>query len=463
MSPARIATALVALAAVCVAPRTATAQRPPPASSAKPALARVADALAPALAPARARGRVVVVAAPLVSDGPAPRAAELTAAIAAQLAGRLGPAARSRPEPLSLPAARAAARSDGGLIHLVVAISGGKLRVTADRYPVPRSVWAKIRDPEPGPVAHAFADAPIDAEVRAFLAPIPLVAASVDRAKNFESDVTALACGDLDQDGSLEIVAVSRRRVTIERLRGGRVQVIVSRSWTDLAPVAPAPLREPFGFATIVPPFGARPSVLDVALTDRARSVRLDAELRVVAAFGGMAVPDGEGSACTRVPGLVVTGPLAPCVPGDPAPRAVSVGGQYDAFASARLVSKRGEPYAVWAGRERGSLELRDDAGHRAGLEVAGAQLAVGDLDQDGEPEVITSQDTMSPLDDAVVVRKWVRDEPIAMGAGPSARLHEIMRIPAAAGVRAIAVCPPDGPGRAPFVVATSDELWVVR
>ena len=348
------------------------------------------------------------------------------------------------------------------LVHLSVEIAAGKLRASADVYPVPRNVWARLKNPEPGPIAHAFAEAPLDAEVRSYLSPVPLVTATLERAKNFEGDVVALACGDVDQDGAPEIVAVSRRRVSAVRLRGGRVQILSSRAWPDLAPVAPAPLREAIGFASIVAP-GEGAGFVDVGLTDRARSVRLDGELRTLASLTGMAVPDGGASACTRIPGLVVTGPLGPCQPGDPAPLTPSVGGQYDAFASARLVSARGQPYAVWAGRERGALELRDDAGHKAALESVGAQLALGDLDQDGEPEILASLDTPNPLDDAVVVRAWSRSATIPLGAGPSARLREVLRIPAASGVHAIAVCPPDGPGAAPFVVATADELWVVR
>ncbi|MFT3774904.1 MAG: hypothetical protein QM820_56880 [Minicystis sp.] len=452
-----IATGLALFAA-----RPAAAQTPPapaPNAAARSAIARVVDVIAQGLGRAPARG--LVIAAPLVTDTPAPRAAQLTAAVAAQLAGRRGPATRARSEPMALPAARDAARGDGALIHLVVEIAGGKLRVTADLYPVPRSVWAKIKNPEPGPIAHAFAEAPLDAEVRTYLAPIPIVTSVVDRAKNFEGDVVALACGDLDEDGAPEVLAVSRRRVTAERIKGGRVLPLVSRNWIDLAPVAPAPLREAIGFATLVASSGH--ALLDVGLTDRARSVRLDGELRVVASFGGIAVPDADASACTRLAGLVVTGPIGPCAPGDPPPQTASIGGQYDAFASTRLVSARGEPYAVWAGRERGALEIRDDGGHRGGLDSVGAQIAIGDLDQDGDPEIITSLDTAAATEDAVVVRTWARREPIPAGQGPSARLHEILRIPAAAGVRAIAVCPPDGPGHVPFVVATADELWVVR
>jgi hypothetical protein len=423
-------------------------------------MGRVSEALAKALA--QAPLRALVVSAPLTGDTAAPRGPQLTAALAAQLAGRRGPTSHARAEPLALAAAREAARGDSVLVHLTVEIAGGKLRVAADVYPVPRNVWARIRNPTPGPIAHAFAEAPIDAELRTYLAPVPLVTATTERAKNFESDVIALACGDVDQDGALEIVAVSRRRVSTVRLRAGRVQILTSRPWHELAPVAAAPLREPIGFASIVTPTEG-PAFVDVGLTDRARSVRLDGELHTLASLTGIAVPDGASSACTRLPGLVVTGPIGPCRAGDPPPLVPSIGGQYDAFASTRLIGANGEPYAVWAGRERGALEVRDDAGHKTAAESVGAQLAIGDIDQDGEPEILASLDTPNPLDDAVVVRSWSRSLAIPMGAGPSARLREVMRLPAPAGVHALAVCPPDGPGASSFVVATADELWVVR
>jgi hypothetical protein len=397
-----------------------------------------------------------------VSDASAPRAAQLGATLASLIAGRRGPASRARAEPTALGAAREAARGESVLVHLTVEINAGKLRVSADAYPVPRSVWARIRNPEPGSIAHAFAEAPLDAEVRAYLAPVPLVSAVVDRAKNFESDVVALACGDVDQDGGPEIIAVSRRRVSMLRLRAGRVQILDSRAWLDLAPVAPTPWREAVGFASIVERADGAPFV-DVALTDRAKSIRFAGGLKTLATLNGIAVPDGASSACTRLPGLLITGPLAPCQSGDPAPLTPSVGGSYDAFASARLVSARGDAYTVWAGRDHGGLEIRDDAGHRSAMESVGAQVAIGDLNQDGEPEILASLDTPNPLEDAVVVRSWARSERIPLGAGPSARLHEVLRVPAPAGVRAIAVCPPDGPRSAPFVVATADELWVVR
>src|SRR5262249_53098423 len=155
----------------------------------------------------------------------------------------------------------------------------------------------------------------------------------------------------IDGDGALEIVSVSRRRVTTSRLRGGKVSPLFSRNWPDLVGVAPAPLREPIAFAPIAaPPQPAGPSSFPALRpSDRAKSVRLDGELHVTQLFPGMAIPDGDSTACTRFPGqLFVTGPIQACAPGDSLPYGPSVGGRYDAFASARLVSPRGEPFVVW-------------------------------------------------------------------------------------------------------------------
>src|SRR5262249_42170241 len=180
-----------------LAPPPAPPPPPPaPAHAERAAIARVAASLARDLS--KSPARALITAAPLTADTPAPRAAQLVTTIAAQLAGRRGSGSHARAEPMTLAQARAAAHGDTVLIHLTIEIAQGQLRATADVYPVPRNVWAKIRNPEPGPIAHAFAQAPIDAEVRTFLAPIPLTAANVQRAKNFESDIIALACGDLD-------------------------------------------------------------------------------------------------------------------------------------------------------------------------------------------------------------------------------------------------------------------------
>src|SRR5262249_38975731 len=160
----------------------------------------------------------------------------LALAVASQIAGRFQNASHAHAEVASLAAARGVASTAAApaLVHIAVEIAAGKLRVTADEYPGPHTVWSRIRDPQPAPVAPAFAEAPIDAEVRSYLAPIPLVSAQIDRGRNFESEVVAVACGDLDGDGSSEIATVSRRRVTTSRIRGGKVEPLHGRGWIDL-------------------------------------------------------------------------------------------------------------------------------------------------------------------------------------------------------------------------------------
>lgn len=454
----------------------AEAQKPPPepaiviARRPKAAISRIADTLSRELE--HAKPGSLIAAAPLITDTEAPKGAALAVSIAAQLAGRRGQGAWAMGQPVKLDEARTAARSEGGFIYLKIELTQGKLNVTADAYPISKSVWERAKNPEPGPIDHAFISVPIDAEVRSFLAPIPLSAVTATRAKNFESDVIALSCGDLGLDGNLEIVSVSRRRVSTIRIAAGKVIPLQSRPWGELSPVHPTPLREPIGFASIVPRavYEAPDSedqnrrewmentLVDVALTDRARAVRLDSKLQVVSSFSQMAIPEGEGTACVRNWGLLLTGAVGPCSPIDPNPRLATVGGQYDAIASAELVSPEGVPFTVWAGREKGVLELRDSLGNRGVIDTSGAQVAVGDLDQDGEPEIISSVDTLNPMEDAAIVRTWQR-----AATGKEGKIKERFRMPAAAGIRALAACPADDIGRSPFVVATADEIWVVR
>src|SRR6185436_2847521 len=86
-----------------------------------------------------------------------------------------------------------------------------------------------------------------------------------------EQSPVAVACGDVGADGSPDIVLVGRRRVLVGRLANGKFVTDVTRDWSDLAPVAPSPLREPLGTAAVLPS-----GAIDVALSDRASGFRLD-------------------------------------------------------------------------------------------------------------------------------------------------------------------------------------------
>jgi hypothetical protein len=436
------------------APAPETAEAPPVRDAT--AMAAVAADVVRGMGPAPSDP--MVIASPLVSDAKAPRGPDLALALARLVAGRIGAGATASPELADLSGARTLGRNRRSFVHLTVEIARGQLRVTSDLYPVPGTVWARARAPEPGPIAHAFAQAPIDAEVRTFLEPIPLSSQlDVSRARNFESGVLALACDDVDEDGAPEVLSVSRVRVTLLRIRDGKVVPVRSRPWSELSEVHPAPLREPIGFATIIPPSRATVrgrAELVASSTDRAKSVRLDRELELIDDFAGMALPDGDGIKCAGLLSLAVTGPVSRCAAADPEPLTASVGGRYDAFDSERLATPDGKSYVVWVGREDRVLEMRDDQGRVVRGNPVGAQLAVGDLNQDGRPEVISGLDVLDALKDAVVVQTLLPQ---------GKRFEERARLPAGAGVRALALCPPDGAGRSPFVVATSDEIWVVR
>lgn len=441
------------------AAKPASAARPAPAQPAatppahRPAIETIARSLArtlPELPPS-----ALVVAAPLESDASAPRGQALAELVASRVAGerRLGVVTGTH----GLVQALARARGASHVLLVAPSIAGGRLRASASLHPVPSTVWARIRQPLPGAVAHAFAEAPIDAEVRAHLEPIPITAFDTHRGRAFESGVLALACDDFDRDGAPEILSVSRHRVTISRIQGGRVVPVRARAWSELSPVHASPHREPIGSAVALALPAADPLAereLVVSLTDRALALRLDARLEPRESFPAFALAASGSYACARLPAISITGPLEPCAVGDPPPGRASVGGRYDALASAALVEPTGKAFEVWAGREDGALEIFDDTGKRARLPGVGAQLALGDLDQDGRPELLRSLDVDRPGDDAVVVATWDRD-----GRPP----RETARFPVAAGVHALAVCPPDGPGRAAFVVATPAELLVVR
>ncbi len=399
--------------------------------------------------------RTLVVASALVSDASAPRGAELVQALARQVAGRIGPMAQAHDQALDLAAARAAASRARALVWLRVEIARGALRLSADAYPVPRTVWARVRAPAPGPAAHAHAQGPLDAEVRTFFMPVEFAAPVVQRFRGADPGVVAEACGQLDQDGSPDLVTGSRSRIKTVKLRGGRVERVREARWADLLPVAPVPLRQPLALAAIVPagPGGQHPSYLDVAITDRPRSLRFDAELNVIAELDGLAVPAGPATACTRLRRMMLDRALGRCRPSDPPPIPSDLGRGCDALSSAVVVDRAGRAQVATALRARSRLVVRLDARPDAVLGSVGAQLAVGDPDQDGRVDIASGLDVLEPKHDAL----WVRT------LEPSGELRERYRLPVPTGVSALAMCPPDGPGRAAIALATGDEIWVVR
>lgn len=444
----------MACAILCALPPTALAQpapNPPVATPAKqaelrPALAKVvSDATAPILPHASG---AIVIGAPLESDTPAPRGAALVTRIVSLTAGAIGPTARATKSPMTLDQARAEAASSPALAYVQTQIANGELRITLDVYPIPKNIWDRSRSGAPGPIAHGFGTARIDAEVRTFLAPVALVARSPLTTPLPSPEVVAMACDDIDDDGALEVLLLSRRFVTTGRIRQGKFAPSHEVSWQDLAPIAPTPWREPLGT------LAATPGSLYVGLTDRAHSVRLDSRLGFIARFDGMPLPVPGGVACAQRRVGSLTAELEPCLPDAPPPP-FQAAFPFDAAAATQTIDTNGVPRGIWAIRNPtdGTVNLLDDRGAQHALQNVGAQIALADVDLDGDPDLIASKNVLAPRNDGLVVRTWRKNGSV----------DKRLELPVPDGISAIAVCPPDGPNQRTMLVATSKELWVLR
>jgi hypothetical protein len=450
---------VLATLALLVPKSTASAETPKaPAPAARSAMGTVAVVVAADL-PDFAK-QAVVFAGPLQSDEGAPRGSDLVAQMRALVAGALGPGATIRSEQVALGAAQSLGHAAKVLVYVKVESARGELRLSTDVYRVARTVWDRVKQPSPAPVAHGFASSRIDAEVRSYLAAVPLLARRVDRASMAERDVLAVACGDVDADGALELVVVSRRRVAAGRLRNGSFAALSTTPLADLSPIAPVPLREPLAGAVILAGAPGQPGAVDVGITDRAHGSRLDGKLRPVAPIAGVPFATPEGDACLGFQGTTLAPIIRPCADRDPAFAPFDVAAGADAIARVRVIGSDGNARLVEARRDPITRDVTLKAGATAAtLRRSGAQIAIADLDGDGDPEIVSSLDTPpsaaapAAVEDAVVVTSLRAD----------GRLQERARVPVPSGVRAVAACPPDSPGPAPFVIATANELWVVR
>jgi hypothetical protein len=455
--------ALLGLFGALLAPASALAEQPdspPPAEQTAPstpaqpsctvgqraAFAELACELARALHPLPAGA--LVVAAPAQSTIELPKPEALAARLATVTAGALGRGAHASAIAASLTRARALAHAAGTLVHLKPRVADGQLRVVGDVYPVPENFWDRVRDPRPNPTDHAFASRRLDAELRTFLPPVPLVAGRVHKARSSEQEPVALGCDDVDGDGAVELVLVGRRQIQLGRIRGGRFAAHASVSWAELSPVAQSPLREPMGGVAIVP--GRH---LDVGISDRARLIRFDPSLTVMRT-SDRRIPWPAGG-CSRLQGLRLRPALEPCFQGDPAPAQPDFGEAADAIGGQKYFRLDGSVQLVRVGRVANDAValLLDASGRSARVPDVGAQLAVGDVDGDGQPELLTSANTLDPAADQLVVRTWLQD----------GRVQERFRLGVPTGVGAVAVCPCESAGLSPIAIATRGAVWIVQ
>jgi len=393
-------------------------------------------------------GASVVVAAPLVSDQAVVKGEDLALRIAAIVAGQIGAGARAHPQTAQLATARALAGRASALVYVQGEIAEGDLRATVDVYPSMANAWDRIRNPLPPPASHAFANAKIDAEVRSFLTPLLLEQASIHRARCDEADVLAVACGDVDGDGGAELVLVSRNRIVLGRLRSGTFVAERTAAWSALAPRLPVPMREPLAGAV------ALPGRIAVGSTERG-GLSLAPDLAPSGALLGVPAWGGDGVVCLRSEpsaGAFDGAPVDCAVNRDAKPKLAVPAPRFDTFAAANVGDAAGNARLVIAVREpSGKIRLKVGDASYVPEGTFGAQLAVGDLDEDGAPEIVT---TIDGPDDAINVLTW---------APATADLRPRLHIPAPGGVRALAMCPPEKHGEPALVAVVGSEVWLVR
>jgi hypothetical protein len=294
----------------------------------------------------KARGALVVGLVP-VAEPPVAIRPELGVKAAALVAGALAQGATAWPQ--AEPAIRARSLSDGArpLVVVSIRVVDAGVEVSADTFIGRETLWRRVRKGRSGPIAHAFAARPLDAEVRSYLPAVPLVAREVVKATGAERDTVAVACGDLGADGAPELVLVGRRKVMLSRIEAGKVTMLAERSLAELGPVAPAPLREPIATAWM-----SSATTVDVGLTDRAAALRLNARLEKVGAFGAT-LPWPAGG-CAPLAELGVSGRLGACglsLPRGEAPAA----GPFDSVAGTVIVGSDGRSRTLLAGRSLGT------------------------------------------------------------------------------------------------------------
>ncbi|MEO8901816.1 MAG: hypothetical protein ABI488_08230 [Polyangiaceae bacterium] len=436
---------------VALAPRPTRAEPAAPASPGNAgcerettALGKTACAVATALAGTASTALVVV--APAAPDQRVALAPAIAQRLAQLVAARLGVAAHPSPHTLSLAEAQHTANSARGLLYLSVALLRDRLDVSADLYLGAGHFWQRVRSPGLRLTTHGFASSPLDAELRALFPPIPLVVTRVDKATLPGDPVLALACGDVRGDGSSEIATVGRRVVLVGHLEHGRFFARASLNYAAISAVAGSPLREPIAVAAL-----PEPGRLWVGSSDRADALDLSGGLEVVHKWHG--VMPWPGGGCTRRVGLGYDGVARPCPGSAPAP-SIDFVAQIDAFAS-RTLDSAGGARTVRVARAVGSDSARalDSLHPEVSIPNVGAQLAVGDLDDDGQPEIVTSSPSLDRKADQLVVRTLM----------DNGQLRERLRLPVPSGIHAVAICPSDGRAMAPLALATGDGIWVVR
>jgi len=321
-------------------------------------------------------------------------------------------------------------------LELALRVAPDRVTVTARLRRPPRTVWEALRAPQGALLRTAFAAAPLDMELRALLGLGPR-AVRLDRLRLrwlgeathpllAQAPLLALAVADLDGDRTPEVVALQPDRVLVLRWeRGGPRALLASEPLGPGgfdAPPNDAPLRHPMGRLVVVTrPDGSR--AVAAAASDWARPVVFTFRDGALAALSrGAAAPGGPPDLPLRGwplyalgPDRVLTAPWPHAVdvlsgplreedlasPASDAPAGELALGVY-ALASFPFWADASPPWdpVVVATGPGGRLRLGGSRGPRtAPATPAGDVAALGDLDADGTPELLTTSARLDGTD----------------------------------------------------------------
>ena len=411
---------LIALALICLAARPGSVDA-------------LADGLATRARPVLGAGDVAVAV-----SGPWPRLADEVGAL---LVTRLR-AAGLRASQADGDAARARAAGFAQLLRVELTTDGNVVRASGGAWALPGALWSD----QPVELAHLHAEAPLDAELKAYQPARPSREGTPDRPWQVRSmalgdvGLRAIAVGDSDGDGRPELVGATAGELYAWTVGpGGAVE-----RWRVRLPGRPAPQRARLEVAAVTVENGATLA----RSSELAEAVRRDARGTLSPARG---FPLAGVGACELEPGLDVFS--GACAQGLVPERF------WTAAALKRPSSDRAAAVAAIlpaaASESSGTLWLRLADAPPVSVRGVGAQLALGSLDR-GDV-VVTSQPTEGEPD-GIVIRAL---------DGMATPLHRLDRLPGA--VRALALGDVDGDGRAEIVAAVRDdaaqrtELWLVN
>ncbi|XXF80241.1 VCBS repeat-containing protein [Myxococcaceae bacterium GXIMD 01537] len=407
----------------------------------------------------RARDLEPPVAIHLSGVSPELRRAFGTLLAAKLAAGGLAPVILDAPTP---EAAEGAARAQGdrSLLRLTVEVEEGALRARGDLLGTWVNFWSGRAATRPAHPAAALAHA-VEADAGALkLAAIspptqPPVAPAGTAPRTLrllgavfarlESPPAAIAAGDLDGDGKDEVAALTDRAVFVY---GSDGRLLVSHPLEGNPSTTPT--REPFGALAVLPGqprlavWSSRFARGEVFTLDRARG-----QLRPVQALDAAPLGPTERGAFT--PGQTTFTPEVKLAEA----RALTVPAPFTSasFAPPRLLFVHPDGSA--------SLYPRPSAAP-ARLSGLGAGSALGDLDGDGTPELLTTSPLLQPTPDSLRV--------YALGPDGTPQEHEPLWQGALASGRALYVTTADldGDKRREVVVGLwradgTGELYLLR